>query len=84
MKKRLGKFNVSDAIIDKPEFIEILKHLEFVPYHVTQSLKFPGFEYMGTAKAFDLIEVGSIIPEYDIVVFNENDKITEVKAKLIC
>ncbi len=68
MKKRLGKFDVSDSIIDTPDFIEVLKRLKFVPYQVNQSTNSRSFEYLGTSIAFDLIEIGSVVPKYDIIV----------------
>lgn len=68
MKKRIGKFKVSDALIDRPEFIEVLKQLEFVPYEVQQPTNGIHFEYAGTSPRFGLIEEGSIIPEYNIII----------------
>lgn len=80
MKKRLGKFDISDNIIDTPEFIEVLKHLEFVPYQVKHFVNSRSFKYLGTSIAFNLIEVGSRIPTYNITIHNKYNKNTDSTA----
>lgn len=75
MKKRLGKFDVSNTIINTPEFIEVLKQLEFVPYQVTFNSR--DYTYMGTATAFDLIEESAVIPTYNIMIHNKYNKDTD-------
>ena len=73
MKNRRGKIRIEKSIIDD-EFLhrEILNWLNLDYLHI-QQLPSGNFLYRGFSERFELIEHGSMLPEYKITIKNEFD-----------
>lgn len=61
---RLGMFQVSQKIWERPEFAEFLREIEFLPYEVQQRWELRGFEMRGVSPAFRELEQSEVTPEY--------------------
>ncbi len=80
MKSRIGKFKVSQNIIENEDAPRIFAAFGFVPMRVEHHYHNGTFEMIGLSHLFDEVDEGYVAPEYDVTITVHEDLSISVEA----
>ena len=82
-KRNIGFFKVSvENVKEKPdEVAAVFSMLKVLPYWVNCHLDLGEFEYHAMCDQFEIVEIGFMAPEYQLIMKSEGGKIVSAEFK---
>ena len=74
--RHIGKFYVSQVLNETDEWMRVLHLMNFAPIHVKFMSDTDSYEYIGVSPMFEEVSEGTPIPEYVVVLSEENNEIS--------